>query len=130
MHTIIKTKMPTIGITAILFAFGFALVFESGRWSKTPAYGNLLHIFAADTWGYIYLGVAVVMAAGMWFTASRFISVLAHTAAFVLLLGWEFAFIIRRLTDGATTSANVIAWLAYLGIILWSAFLIDRRPVA
>jgi hypothetical protein len=118
---------PTVFITAVLFAFGLALVFQASRWARTPAYGNLLNILLAPTWGYVYLAVAALMVLAMVFWTYGQLSVAAHTAAFALLLVWEAAFFIRYRTDSATTVANVLSWLAYLYILLLSAKLSKRH---
>jgi hypothetical protein len=89
----------------------------------------LLNVFAADTWGYVYLGASAVMAAFLAARQHRLFGVLAHTAVFVLLLGWEFGFIVRYLTDSATTIVNVVSWATYIGIVIWSALLIDRHDI-
>lgn len=117
----------TLGLVVIFIAFGLGLVFQASRWSSTPAYGNLLIIFSAPTWGYIYLTVGIVMLVAMFTRTFRLISLIAHTIAFVLLVSWEAAFIIRYLTDTKTTIANVVAWAAYLALVLRSATLIDTN---
>src|SRR6185312_9039702 len=115
----------TLGLVAIFIVFGLGLIFQAKRWSSTPAYGNLLIIFSAPTWGYIYLAVGIVMMIAVFTRTFRLISLMAHTIAFVLLTTWEATFIIRYLTDSKTTVANVVAWAAYLALVLRSATLID-----
>jgi hypothetical protein len=122
-----RLPIPTLWVTAVLLAFGLALIFQSDRWTKTPAYGNLLSVFSADTWGYIYVGGAVLMAAWLAWRKTRPISVAAHAVAFALFMGWEFGFDVRYITDKSTTIANVIAWLTYAGLVLWSGQLVDRH---
>jgi hypothetical protein len=117
-----------IVLTGILLVFGLALVFQSGRWSRTPAYGNLLLIFSADVWGCIYLAASLVMIIAL-VLKRRGLSKVAHTCAFIVFAVWEGAFIIRYLTDSATTVANVVAWAAYLFITIRSAQLIDGYRV-
>jgi len=114
-----------------LTVFGLALVFQASRWSKTPAYGNLLHILSAHTWGAIYLVVAALMGSGLvlWNT-NRAINVVAHTLAFILFAIWEMAFIVRYFTDAATTVVNVVSWASYLFLVYGSAMALDRRPRA
>jgi hypothetical protein len=120
----------TIATTIILGVIGLALIFQSNRWGRTPSYANLLAIFSADTWGCVYLAISVGMGLCLMMRHQRIFCVLAHTAAFVLLLGWEFGFIVRYLTDSATTIANVVSWATYIGIVVWSALLIDRHDAA
>lgn len=116
----------TVAVTVVLTGLGLDMVIRSARWYKTPAYGNLLKIMSADAWGAIYLAVAAAMVLGMVLRTRRPIRVAAHTLAFVLLIGWEFAFGIRAVTDPATTIANVMSWGAYVFLTVWSGQLFDR----
>jgi hypothetical protein len=113
-----------IVLTSILLVLGLALVFQSSRWSHTPAYGNLILILSADVWGFIYLVAALLMIVALALN-HRVVSKVAHTGAFIIFAVWEGAFIIRYLTDSATTVANVVAWAAYLFITIRSSQLID-----
>lgn len=122
-----RFPVPTLSVTVILLGFGLALVFQPARWTRTPAYGNLLAVFDATTWGCIYLGAAVLMAAGLVLRRFRAVSVAAHAVAMAVFLGWELAFDVRYVTDKATTIANVIAWLTYTGLVVWSGQLVDRH---
>lgn len=116
----------TAAMIVIFILLGTMLVLQSGRWARTPAYGNLLRILSADTWGYLYLGVGIFLAAGLVWQARRIISVMAHTVAFVLLSAWEAGFIVRYFTDSATTIVNVVSWGAYLFLLVVSAQRIDQ----
>lgn len=121
-----RFPLPTLGLTAILAIFGVFLIAQSSRWHRTPSYGNLLTLMPADAWGGVYLGVAAIMAIALiWPT--RWLALGAHAAALVLLLGWEFAFLIRWLTDSGTTIVNVVSWGVYVAILLRSAQLINSR---
>ena len=124
-----RPPVPTVAITVILAVFGVALIVQSDRWARTPAYGNLLRIFSADSWGYVYLGVAVAMCAGILLRRHRMVRLAAHTLAGILLLVWEGAFFIRWVTDGSTTVANVVAWGGYVSLAIWAMRLIDSHPV-
>lgn len=120
-----RPPVQTIAVTIILAVFGVALVTQSDRWARTPAYGNLLHIFSADMWGAVHLGVAATMVAGMLLPAYRVVRVAAHTLAGVLFLVWESAFVIRYLTDSSTTIVNVVSWSVYVMLAIWAMRLID-----
>lgn len=120
----------TAGLVIIFAAFGFALIFQSVRWYTTPAYGNLLDILSADSWGAIYVGVAILLALGLFVPRPRLIPLVAHMAAFVLVASWEAAFVVRWLTDPHTTVVNVMSWLTYLALIVRSVTLIDAYPPA
>lgn len=121
-----RIPVPTIVLAIILTVFGFTLIFQSSRWSRTPSYGNLLRIFSADTWGFIYLAVGILLFLSVAFYTVRMLGVMSHTFAFVLLLGWEVAFIIRYATDQSTTIVNVMSWLNFLFVLLLSSRYIDR----
>jgi len=123
--TIARRPASTLGLVAIFLAFAFGLLVQQNRWYSTPAYGNLLIIFSAQTWGIIYLAAAVGMLLSALLRTQRAISLIAHTYAFMLLVSWEAAFIVRYLTDPKTTIANVVAWAAYVALVLRSATLID-----
>lgn len=124
-HALRRPKQ-TIGLAVILLALGGDMVLRSSRWYRTPSYGNLLKIMSADAWGAVYLSVALVVVAGLVLKTNRVIRLAGHTLAFVLLLGWEFAFVIRSITDSGTTIANVVSWGTFLTLAVWSGQLIDR----
>jgi hypothetical protein len=119
--------LTTLIIVGVLVGLGLGLVLQSDRFHRTPAYANLLGIMSADNWGYIHLGVAVMMLLGLVFWDNRALNIASHTVAGVLLLVWEAAFIIRYLTDSATTVVNVMSWGAYLFLLLGSATTLNRR---
>ena len=121
--------LSTLGIIALFLWFAFGLIAQSNRWHSTPAYGNLLIIFSANTWGWIYLGIAAALIAQLVLRRWRWLGMAAHTAAFVLLVMWEAAFIIRWITDPKTTVVNVGSWAFFLAITLRSAMVtIDPDP--
>lgn len=121
-----RYPLSTVGIAVILTIFGLALIFQSDRWSNTPSYGNLLILLPADAWGGVYLVGAALMIAGLAWQV-RWLGLAAHAVAFMLLLGWEFAFGVRWLTDDGTTIANVVAWGTYVAILLVSVRLFNAR---
>jgi hypothetical protein len=116
-------------LTAIIpTVLGLALIIQSGRWLRTPAYGNLLRIMPADTWGAIYLIVAALLIGGIVYRKYHALGIAGHTAGFVLLAVWEVGFIIRWITDHNTTIANVLSWGIFLSLLVWSAKTAARRP--
>jgi hypothetical protein len=123
-----RWPVPTVGLSVILLVFGVALIFQSHRWAKTPAYANLLTVFSAPMWGLLYLAAAVLMAAGLFLRKIRWVGLSAHALTFVLLLGWEFGFLIRYATDSATTIVNVVSWATYIGLVMWSTKCLDEHP--
>jgi hypothetical protein len=123
----VQLPLPTVCLIAILGALGLALIFQSARWSRTPAYGNLMLIFPAHVWGYIYLAAAVLTLIGLMMEI-RAVSVAGHTLSFILLGMWTGAFVVRWITDSSTTIANVVAWTAYFVLVIRSGGLLKRSP--
>lgn len=123
-----RIPVQTVILPVILGLFGLSLIFQSVRWTRTPSYGNLLHILSADVWGVIHLLVAALFVVSILLRPQRMVSVIAHTLGFVLLAGWELAFVVRYLTDGATTIVNVVSWGTYLFLLILSARRIEGQP--
>lgn len=119
----------TVGVTAILTIFGLALIVQSSRWGNTPSYANLLVLMPADIWGAVYLAVAALMGSVLVWRV-KWWAVTAHMIALLVLLGWEFAFVIRWLTDDGTTIVNAVSWGTYVILLLRSAQLINTKAAA
>ena len=113
--------LSTLGTVGLFCAFAIGLLFQAKRWYSTPAYGNLLIIFSAQTWGVVYLVIGALLVVWLAFRQIKLLGMIAHTLAFVLLVMWEAAFIIRWITDPKTTIANVVAWGFYIAVTLRSA---------
>lgn len=123
--TVKHIPLQTVIVTAVLAIFAAGLLFQPLRWTATPAYGTLINILPVWAWGVIHLVAAVAMALSL-FVRTRFISITAHTMAIVLLMSWWIAFIIRTITDPATTIVNPTNWLVLLALAGWSALRIDE----
>lgn len=128
--TIGRYPLSTVGISLLFLWLAFGLLVQSDRWAATPAYGNLLIIFPAHVWGLIYLILGVLLIASLINPRLKWLGMVAHTLALVLLVVWEAAFIVRWLTDHKTTDANVGAWAFYLAVTFRSAIVatIDHHP--
>lgn len=114
------SEVFTRAIAVLFGVLGMAMIFQSERFSRTPAYANLITLAPAEFWGSCYLVIAVLLAA--WRLKNwRWIGVVGHTLAFVLLGVWLIAFIIRYLTDSSTTIVNVVSWSMYLLALLRSS---------
>jgi hypothetical protein len=124
-HALQHVPLPTVGSVAITLLFAAGLLLQPIRWEHTPAYGNLLDILSAQQWGWCYLAVSIALMLGITFMQYRIIALGAHVLAFVLLLSWEAAFIVRWGTDKYTTIANVGSWLTFLIILVVSARQVD-----
>jgi hypothetical protein len=124
--TVWNKPISTLGLIFIFLGFALGLILQPYRWSATPAYGNLLTIFSAQSWGIIYIviGFALFLYIVLLHEV-RFFGMIVHTAAFVLLASWEVSFIIRWATDPKTTIANTISWLAFIAIATRSAAVMD-----
>jgi hypothetical protein len=120
--------LSTLGLVALFTWFALGMIFQSSRWYSTPAYGNLLTIFAAPTWGWIYLGAAAVLATSLVLRRYRWLGMVAHTLTFALLVVWEAAFIIRWITDDHTTDVNVGSWAFFLAVTLRSGMVAIADP--
>jgi hypothetical protein len=123
--TIAHKPASTLGLVVIFFGFGLGLLLQPLRWTATPAYGNLLLVLSAASWGFCYLALGVVLCVTVFVHSQRWFYIGAHALAFMLLASWEAAFVVRWLTDPKTTIANVIAWAAYLALVARSATLFD-----
>ncbi|MGH3827639.1 MAG: hypothetical protein ACRDQX_10770, partial [Pseudonocardiaceae bacterium] len=68
---------------------------------------------------------AILMATAI-LVRKRWISIAAHTITVTLIAVWLLAFIIRWLTDAATTIINPLNWSVLLFLAVWSAMRIDE----
>lgn len=116
-------------VTVILTLYGLGLIIQSNRYDRTPAYGLLTQIFSADTWGVIHLAIAAGMVAGIAARRTPTVSVIAHTLAIILVGAWDFAFLVRWVTDPdkSTTPINPTNWALVVFLAVWSVLLLDRR---
>lgn len=119
-------RLPLCLAVVIHTVLGLDLVFASVRYSKTPAYGILIDIFNAPTWGFLYLGVALVLAICFFLPTFKPLVIVSHAISIALLGFWWIAFIARRISDDKTTIVNVNSWFVYLCITLGSLFVIAR----
>jgi hypothetical protein len=125
---LLNLPLQTWGVIAIFAIFGLALVLQADRWSRTPAYGNLIQIMPAQAWGIVHLVILIAISAGL-LLYSRVLNLAGHTAGFILLAFWDSAFIIRCFTDKNTTVANGVAWTFYAVLLVWSARSTNERRV-
>ena len=106
-------------LAAGFLAIGAGLVFQAHRFSSTPAYGNLIILLDAPTWGWMYITSALLLLA--WVTAaprSKWWAGAAHLPAIMLTWVWLIAFVIRYLTDSSTTVVNVVSWsMFFVGLV-------------
>lgn len=113
---------PVISWTVIaaFMALGIGMTLQPDRFARTPSYANLLSFAPAQVWGCAHLLVAALLLAWRMSTHTRWIGVIAHTAGIMLTLWWLGAFVIRWLTDDATTIVNVVSWSILLSLLIRS----------
>jgi hypothetical protein len=104
--------------------YGLGMIGQPGRFSATPAYGNVIEVLDIRWWGVVYLTSAVLFIIYTVLMTSRLFGIITHTAGLIVTGVWWLAFIIRWLTDANTTIVNVTSWLVLLLIIGRSATLI------
>jgi putative Mn2+ efflux pump MntP len=111
-------------------AIGTTLIVQPDRFDATPSYGLLLDIFDQKIWGIVYLLAAAGLGLSLWKRRRRTLLTIAHTFAIALTLVWLGAFVVRYVTDSATTIVNVASWGVYLALLVRSAVDIDdgHRP--
>jgi hypothetical protein len=116
-------------VTLVFTALGSGLWLQPERWARTPSYGLLLNLADQQWWGSVHLVIAVLMCGYIVWPTCRKLAVVAHTAAFTVVAVWLVAFVIRYITDDATTIVNVVSWSAYLYLVIRSLLLIDGDPL-
>lgn len=112
-------------ISLLYLAIGLTLWLQPHRYDNTPSYGILLQVLSARTWGFLYIGVALLMIGYVTRFRSLRYAILAHVAITGLTGFWLAAFVVRYVSDSGTTIVNVASWSTYLIIIIRSAFMID-----
>lgn len=132
-----RAKGPFPGSTAALVTvftgYGVALVTQPNRWVATSAYKNLMAILDPPTWGVVYIVAAAGLLLSIFVRHSRVTVLATHAFAAALTLGWDFAFIVRYLTDHgtltsppATTAANPLNWALTLYVIIQSVLFLTQ----
>jgi ABC-type proline/glycine betaine transport system permease subunit len=121
---------PTRLAVIPLVMIGIGLCFQPLRFQRTPSYANLLNIAPAQAWGALYLIVAVLLVSWMVRRAPQWWGIAVHTIAVMLTAGWLGAFIVRWLTDDATTIVNVASWTVFLSLVIKSSLNIVDKPPA
>jgi hypothetical protein len=100
---------------------GLGMLAQPDRYSRTPAYANLLEVVGIQLWGILYLLVAALLLAYVFLNVSRGMAFAIHVVAFLLTVWWFGAFAIRWLTNDSTTNVTTSVWLGFLFIIARSA---------
>jgi hypothetical protein len=118
--------MLVIGTAYAVYAL--SLLFQPARWSKTPAYHNLLAIMPAPAWGIVFAVIAAAMAGAVAFPRRRWLAVIALTAALAITLPWTGAFVVRWATSDSTTPETWVSWAVNAFLIIRAAVLLEEKP--
>ncbi len=116
-----------ICVTYTLYSLG--MILQPSRFSATPAYGNLTQVLDIEVWGIAYLLVAGLFAIYVAAVTQRMFGVIVHILGLIVTGYWLMAFIIRWLTDDATTVVNVASWLVLTLLLARSAALLPAATV-
>lgn len=109
--------------------YSLSLMLQGIRWSRTPAYRNLLAIMPAAGWGIAFGVVSALLFAAVAVYGRRLLSVAALTAAGVITAGWALAFVVRWITNGSTTPETWVSWAFNCYLLARAAILLDYREV-
>jgi drug/metabolite transporter (DMT)-like permease len=109
--------------------YALSLLLQPARWSRTPAYRNLLAVLPAHEWGICFAAVSAVLFAAVGLYGKRWLSVTALTAAAAITVPWTLAFLVRWATNDATTPETWVSWGVNAYLIARAATLLDYREV-
>ena len=122
-----RANMIVIGAGYAVYAL--SLLLQPLRWSRTPAYHNLLAIMPAPGWGACFAAASAALLAAVFLYRQRWLSVAALTAAGVITLAWTLAFIVRWATNDSTTPETWVSWAVNAYVLGRAAILLDYREV-
>jgi hypothetical protein len=122
-------------IMAAYLAIGLGLLVQPSRFTRTPSYANLLILAGAPTWGILYLLSALSLALWLGLQPTQPYEpnqprwgIAAHMIPIALTAGWLIAFVVRYLSDTATTIVNVVSWSVFLALLGHSEAMVFREP--
>lgn len=121
-------NMRVIGGAYAIYAL--SLIFQSARWSRTPAYHNLLIIAPAQAWGAAFAVSSALLFAGAHWRSWRPLPRVTLGAAMVITAVWTTAFVVRWATSGATTPETWVSWAINMYLLLRAWVLLNVREVA
>lgn len=122
-----RANMLVIGAGYAVYAL--SLLLQGARWSRTPAYHNLLAVMPAPGWGTCFAVVSAALLAAVGRQQDRALSVAALTAAGVITAAWTLAFLVRWATSDSTTPETWVSWAVNAYLLARSAVLLDYREV-
>lgn len=109
--------------------YALSLLLQGVRWSRTPAYRNLLAVMPASAWGICFAVVSAALFSGVRWHGARWPSVAALTAAAAITVPWTLAFVVRWATSDSTTPETWVSWATNAYLIARAAILLDYREV-
>jgi hypothetical protein len=119
------SHMLVMGLTYAIYSW--SLAFQSQRWHRTPAYHNLLIIMPTGTWG-VFFGVsAVLLLAGAFRPRPPWLAYSAVLLAVMLTASWDVAFIVRWITNSATTPETWTSWAIFSYVLLRAGVLVGKE---
>lgn len=120
-----RSNMLVVGSGYAIYAL--SLLLQPLRWSRTPAYHDLLVIMPAAGWGAFFGAVSAALLAAVFLYRLRWLSVTALTAAGVITLAWSLAFLVRWATNNSTTPETWVSWAFNAYLLGRAAILLDYR---
>lgn len=117
--------MLVIGVVYLVYSA--SLLLQGLRWHRTPAYHNLLLIMPTGTWGVIFGASAVLLLISAYRTRPHWLAYASITLAFMLTTCWDIAFIVRWVTNSATTPETWTSWAVFSYVLLRAGVLLDRE---
>lgn len=117
--------MLVLGVSSGVFAL--SLLLQGQRWRRSAAYHNLLVIMPAPAWGVLFGVVAVLLLTAAVVPRPLGLAYAAVLLAFLLVTCWDIAFIIRYLTNTATTPETLVSWAVFDYLLLRAGALINRE---
>ena len=128
-RTLGASRANMLVVAAGYAIYALSLLFQGVRWSRTPAYRNLLAIMPAPGWGMAFAVVSALLFAAVARYSQRWLSVTALTAAGIITVGWALAFVVRWWTNGSTTPETWVSWAFNCYLLARAGALLDYREV-
>jgi hypothetical protein len=120
-----EPRAHMVVLCCVFTLLALTLWFQPERFSNTPSYANLLNILRQHTWAVLYAIPAILMMVSLKYYMLRGLVIVTHTLTGAMLIAWEYAFIVRWITDSGTTIVNVLSWFVLIYLLIRSAVTID-----
>lgn len=121
-------RFDMIVLTVVCAGLAQEMWLQPLRFTRTPAYGNLLALLPIQLWGLAY-GLASVLLLGAVLRPGLALYTATFAFTLTLLAVWWAIFLVRRITDIATTDVNLLSWGVLLCLAGRAAWIVTRhRP--